>query len=167
MQTLINDLLAYSRVGTRRRELSPTDSADALHAALGNLWAMIEETKAEITHGTLPVVRADGTQLAQVFQNLIANSLKFRGAEPPKIYVEACREESFWRFSVRDNGIGIEPQYQDRIFLIFQRLHNRRDYPGTGIGLAICKRIVDRHGGRMWVESEPGQGAVFHFTIPK
>ena len=131
-----------------------------------NLQTSIQESAAEITHGELPTVRADGTQLAQLFQNLIGNALKFRGEAPPKIRVDARREHDSWHFSVRDNGIGIDSKDQDRIFLIFQRLHRRQQYPGTGIGLAICKRIVDRHAGRIWVESDPGQGATFHFALP-
>ena len=166
MQVLIEDLLAYSRGGARGRELIATDAGALLRRALGNLAATIDETAAEITHGELPAVRADGTQLAQLFQNLIGNALKFRGAEPPRIHVEACRRGDDWLFSVRDNGIGIDPEFRERIFLIFQRLHTRQQYPGTGIGLAICKKIVERHGGQIWVESKPGQGAAFHFTIP-
>jgi PAS domain S-box-containing protein len=166
MQTLINDLLAYSRVGTSSREPTPTDAGAAIKQALGNLRTSIEEASAEVTHGELPTVHADGGQLAQIFQNLIGNALKFRSASTPKIHVEACREDGHWRFSVRDNGIGIAPEFQDRIFLIFQRLHTRRQYPGTGIGLAICKKIVDRHGGQIWVESQSGQGATFYFTLP-
>jgi signal transduction histidine kinase len=166
METLIKDLLAYSRVGARGQEPVPTDAGASLQLALDNLGTSIQETAAEITHGELPTVRADSTQLAQVFQNLIGNALKFRGPLPPKIHVDAHRKEDYWQFSVRDNGIGIDAKHQDRIFLIFQRLHSRQQYPGTGIGLAICKRIVDRHGGQIWVESQPGQGATFHFTIP-
>jgi chemotaxis family two-component system sensor kinase Cph1 len=166
MQTLINDLLAYSRVGTRAGELAPTDAGEALRHALANLEASIRETAAEIAHGQLPTVSADGTQLVHLFQNLVGNALKFRGASPPKIRVDACREEDHWLFFVRDNGIGMDPEYRDRIFLIFQRLHARNEYPGTGIGLAICKKIVDRHGGRIWVESQPGQGSTFYFTLP-
>ncbi len=166
MQTLINDLLAYSRLGTRGRELGPTDSGIALANALANLGAAIHETAAEITHGQLPTVRADGTQLAQVFQNLVGNAIKFRGAATPKIHVDVRREKDHWLFSVRDNGIGIAPEFRDRIFLIFQRLHVRHKYPGTGIGLAVCKKIVERHGGQIWVESEAGDGATFYFTIP-
>jgi light-regulated signal transduction histidine kinase (bacteriophytochrome) len=112
-------------------------------------------------------VRADATQLSQVFQNLIANALKFRGSATPKIYIDACREDDHWLFSVRDNGIGFDPKHRERIFQVFQRLHTQRQYPGTGIGLAICKRIVDRHDGQIWVESQPGHGSTFYFTIPE
>jgi PAS domain S-box-containing protein len=166
MQTLINDLLAYSRVGTRGRPATTTAADVAFRRALANLCAGIEETAAEVTCGELPVVRADDGQLAQIFQNLVGNALKFRAAAPPKIRVEARRQDDGWLFSVGDNGIGIAPEYRDRIFMIFQRLHARREYPGTGIGLAICKRIVDRHGGRMWVESQAGHGSTFYFTLP-
>jgi PAS domain S-box-containing protein len=166
METLIHDLLAYSRVGARGKELAPTDAGAALRRALDNLQTSIHETAAEITHGELPTVQADATQLAQLFQNVIGNAIKFRGAAPPKIHVDASRKDSHWQFTVRDNGIGIDPKYQDRIFQIFQRLHTRTQYPGTGVGLAICKRIVDRHGGQIWVESQPGLGATFHFTFP-
>ena len=166
MDTLIQDLLTYARVGSRRLERAPTDAAAALQHAMDNLSTSIQETAAEITCGELPTVRADGTQLVQLFQNLIGNALKFRGAAPPKIHVDASRQEDHWLFSVCDNGIGITPDFRDRIFLIFERLHTRTRYPGTGIGLPICKRIVDRHGGRIWVESEPGQGATFRFTLP-
>ncbi|MGA2063682.1 MAG: ATP-binding protein [Thermoguttaceae bacterium] len=166
MQTLINDLLAYSRVGTRGRELSLTDSGAALQQALANLRTSIDEAGAQITNGDLPTVRADEMQLVQLLQNLIGNAIKFRGESPPAIHVDARREEDRWRFAVSDNGIGIGPQFKDRIFLIFQRLHTREHYPGTGIGLAICKKIVDRHGGRIWVESRAGQGATFYFTLP-
>jgi light-regulated signal transduction histidine kinase (bacteriophytochrome) len=166
MHVLIQDLLAYSRVGTQAREPAATDAAAAVRRALANLHASVQETGAEIACGPLPTVRADAVQLVQLFQNLVGNAIKFRGHAPPKIRVEAVREGNGWRFSVRDNGIGIDPQFQDRIFLIFQRLHSRREYPGTGIGLAICKKIVDRHGGRIWVESTPEEGATFYFTLP-
>jgi PAS domain S-box-containing protein len=166
MESLIRDLLAYSRVGTRGRELTPTDAAAALRRALDDLHQRIQETGAEITHGDLPTVRADPSQLAQLFQNLVGNALKFRSQAPPKIHVDACRDEDCWQFSVRDNGIGIDAKFREEIFEIFRRLHTHKQYDGTGVGLAICKRIVDRHSGRIWVESQPGQGATFHFTIP-
>jgi PAS domain S-box-containing protein len=166
METLIKDLLVYARVGSRELELAPTDAAAVLRQAVHNLSTSIQETAAEITFGELPTVRADAGQLAQLFQNLLGNALKFHGEAPPKIRVEALRQNDHWLFSVRDNGIGIAPEFLDRIFLIFERLHTRRKYPGTGIGLAICKRIVDRHGGRIGVQSEPGQGTTFQFTIP-
>jgi light-regulated signal transduction histidine kinase (bacteriophytochrome) len=124
------------------------------------------ESHAEVTHDPLPTVMAEGAQLAQVFQNLIGNSLKFRGERPPHIHISAVDSAGEWTFSVSDNGIGIDPQYRERIFTMFQRLHTRAQYPGTGIGLAICKKIVEHHGGRIWVESEPGTGTTFRFTIP-
>jgi light-regulated signal transduction histidine kinase (bacteriophytochrome) len=167
MKQLIEDLLAYSRVGTRGRELQPTESAAALSKALVNLRAAQEASGASVTHGELPVILADGQQVTQLFQNLIGNAMKFRAEEPPKIHV-ACEERpDLWVFTVRDNGIGLDPQYSDRIFMMFQRLHTKAEYPGTGIGLAICKKIVDRHGGRIWVESQPGKGCTFGFTIPR
>jgi light-regulated signal transduction histidine kinase (bacteriophytochrome) len=146
--------------------LRPTDAEAALAAAVANLRVVIEETGAELTHDPLPWVRSDPTQLVQLLQNLIANAVKFRGAEIPRIHVGAAREAGQWRFWVRDNGIGIDPRFRERVFEIFQRLHPRSAYPGTGIGLAICKRIAERHGGRIWVESEPGRGATFFFTVP-
>ena len=166
MQTMIRDLLAYSRVGTRAQPFVEVDCQTALDLALTNLATAINESGAMITHDPLPSLMADPTQLAQLFQNLIGNGIKFRGGRPPEIHVGAQRQDDGWLFSVRDNGIGIEPQYLDRIFVIFQRLHTRAEYPGTGIGLAICKRIVERHGGRISVESEPGKGSAFIFTIP-
>jgi PAS domain S-box-containing protein len=166
MQTLINDLLAYSRVERRGSPIKPTDANDALRSALRNLGTAILESGAAIANGDLPIVEADPTQLTQVFQNLIGNALKFHGERHPEIHIEARDIGDAWQFSVSDNGIGIEPQYHERIFLVFQRLHTRRDYPGTGIGLSICKKIVERHGGRIWIESTPGQGTIFHFTIP-
>ena len=166
MQTLINDLLAFSRVGTRGKTPEATDLKAVLDETLINLSVGIGDTDVRITHDPLPTVRADPTQMAQLFQNLLGNALKFRGERPPEIHLGAQRQEGRWLLSVRDNGIGIDPQYAQRIFQIFQRLHTRRAYPGTGIGLAICKKVVERHGGRIWVESQPGQGATFYFTIP-
>jgi signal transduction histidine kinase len=167
MQRLINDLLAYSRVGTRGNPIESTDAHSVLGEAIRNLAAMIEENKAIITNEDLPVVRADAAQLVQVFQNLLANAIKFRGEVLPRVHVSVREEGHEWVFSVKDNGIGIDPQYADRVFVIFQRLHTRQEYPGTGIGLAICKRIVERHGGKIWYESEPGKGTTFFFTIQK
>jgi len=166
MQTLINDLLAYSRVGTRGKDFETTDCNAVLRIALANLSASVTESRALITHDDLPTLRADSAQLSQIFQNLLSNAIKFRGEERPEIKVGVQRRNGEWVFSVRDNGIGMQPEYFDRIFVIFQRLHTRNEYPGTGIGLAICKKIVERHGGRMWVESEPGKGSAFFFTIP-
>jgi PAS domain S-box-containing protein len=166
MQALINDLLAYSRVGTRGKEFESTDCNQVVNRALENLQAAIEEAGAEISVGPLPTLSADGSQLVQLFQNLISNALKFRGDEPPRIEIDAKVEDGNAVFSVHDHGIGMEPQYADRIFLLFQRLHTKKDYKGTGIGLAICKKIVERHGGRIWVESQLGEGATFFFTIP-
>lgn len=168
MQRLITDLLAYSRVGTRGKKLEPTDFAAALESALINLKVAIEESGAVVTHDPLPTLRADKSQITQLFQNLIANAVKFHGAEPPCVHVSAKLQDpegKEWLFSVRDNGIGIEPQYSERIFAVFHRLHTREEYPGTGIGLAICKKTVERHGGRIWVESALGAGTTFHFTI--
>src|SRR5262249_52523091 len=134
--------------------------------ALSNLKVAVEESGAVVTQDPLPTVYADSGQLIQLFQNLIGNGLKFRGPASPRIHVGAREKNGEWVLSVSDNGIGIEPQYFERIFVIFQRLHTREEYPGTGIGLALCKRIVERHGGRIWVESAPGQGATFYFTLP-
>jgi PAS domain S-box-containing protein len=166
MQGLINDLLAYSRVGTRAKGLESTDCLAVLDQALANLKAAVEQNGAVVTHDPLPTVMADKLQLVQVFQNLISNAIKFRVEAPPRIHVSAENQGNEWVFSVRDNGIGIEPQYAERIFVIFQRLHTKEEYPGTGIGLAICKKIVERRGGRIWVESQPGAGTSFYFTIP-
>ncbi|HXF78671.1 MAG TPA: ATP-binding protein [Usitatibacter sp.] len=167
MKQLIEDLLAYSRVGTRGRELSPASSAAALDKALSNLRASQEASGARITHDEMPEVVADATQLTQLFQNLIGNAMKFRAADDPRIHVGAETRDKVWAFTVRDNGIGLDPQYADRIFMMFQRLHNKAEYPGTGIGLAICKKIVERHGGHIWVESRPGEGATFGFTLAR
>jgi signal transduction histidine kinase len=167
MQTLIEDLLAFSRVGTRGKPLTPTDCETLLSQTLSNLKVSIDDSGAVITHDSLPTVMADGSQLAQVFQNLIGNAIKFRGDAPPRVHISAEQRGGEWVFSVTDNGIGISPEFFDRIFEIFQRLHGRDEYSGTGIGLAVCKKILERHGGRMWVESEMGKGSTFHFTIPE
>ena len=166
MWKLINDLLTYSRVGTQGKELSPTDSQEVLAQSVDDLKVAIEENGALVTHDPLPMVMADRPQLGQLFQNLIGNAVKFRGNEPPRIHISASRNGNGWTFSVRDNGIGIAAEYAERIFVIFQRLHSRQEYAGTGIGFAICKKIVERHGGRIWVESEVGKGATFHFILP-
>ncbi|HMD96803.1 MAG TPA: PAS domain S-box protein [Terriglobia bacterium] len=165
MQVLINDLLTYSRVGTRGKDFNPTNCEAVLEVALENLKNAIEETGAVVSHDPLPTVRADETQLFQLIQNLVGNALKFHGSAPPRVHVSAQEVDGEWRFSVRDDGIGIDPQHAERIFVIFQRLHTAAEYPGTGIGLAIAKKIVERHGGRIWVESEPGHGATFYFTL--
>jgi two-component system sensor histidine kinase/response regulator len=167
MQALINDLLSYSRVGTKARPLAPTNCEATVATAISDLSVAIREIGARITHGPLPVVMADAMQLTQLFQNLLGNAIKFRGAEPPRVHIDAEPVGADWCFSVRDNGIGIAPEYFERIFVLFQRLHGRREYSGTGIGLALCKKIVERHGGRIWVESTPGAGSVFRFTIPR
>ena len=130
------------------------------------LQKAIRESGIEVTHEPLPTVRGDAVQLGQVLQNLLSNAIKFRSAEPPRVHISARQEETHWLFSVRDNGIGLDPQHAERIFVIFQRLHPRGAYPGTGVGLAICKKIVERHSGRIWVESRPGEGATFCFTLP-
>ena len=136
-----------------------------LDRTLANLKSVIADSGATVTFDSLPVVQGDETQLVQVLQNLVGNGIKFHSAQPPRIDVSAHRDGEGWRFAVRDNGIGIEQQYWDQIFVIFQRLHTRQKYPGTGIGLAICKRIVERHGGRIWLDSQPGQGTTFYFTL--
>ena len=166
LQTLINDLLAYSQVVRQGRPMAPVSIREIFDAALQNLEKAIEESGAQVTCGELPVLDADRTQMLQLFQNLLGNGIKFRGDRRPEVRVEAVREKELWLFSVRDNGIGIDPQFSDRIFVIFQRLHSRSEYSGNGIGLSICKRIVERHGGRIWVDSQPGHGSTFHFTFP-
>ena len=214
MKALINDLLSYSRVGTKGKDFEPTDCEAVFDRTLDNLQKAVEESGAKLTHDSLPTVMADDMQLGQLFQNLIGNAVKFQSEEPPSIHMSCERiEESAipgpdlitsdtvkvreawrnsrsksitakpsraragrnrqsamnkgWVFSVRDNGIGIDPEFTGRIFIIFQRLHKRGEYPGTGIGLAICKKIVERHGGRIWVESQSGKGSTFYFTIPR
>jgi light-regulated signal transduction histidine kinase (bacteriophytochrome) len=166
MQALINDLLAFSRVGTRGKPFEPTDVADVVARAVSNVQVAIEEAGAQVDVGPMPAVVGDSSQLVQLFQNLISNAIKFRGADTPRITITAEPAGEAVTFSLTDNGIGIDPQYADRIFLLFQRLHTKREYAGTGIGLAICKKIVERHGGRIWVEGRPGEGTTFHFTLP-
>ena len=168
MQILINDLLAYSRVGTRGGEMVPTEAGGVLEAAKKNLQTAIEEAGAHVAEtGPLPAVMGDHMQLVQLFQNLLGNAIKFcQDGQKPEVYVGAeATEDGMWLFTVRDNGIGMDPQYAERVFVIFQRLHTRSEYPGTGIGLAICKKIVERHGGKIWVESAPGEGSTFYFTL--
>ena len=166
MQRLINDLLTYSLVGTDIGNLEPVDCNQMLVGVLMNLRPLIEESGALISHDPLPTVPAIGSQIGQLLQNLIGNAIKFRAEHAPEIHLRARCDGAYWVFSVHDNGIGIAPEYFDKIFMIFKRLHSREKYAGTGIGLAICKRIVERHHGRIWVESEPGKGATFYFTIP-
>ena len=166
MQALINDLLAFSRVGTHVEPFEPTDCSGVVDEALINLHVAVEECGAKVTTDDMPTLTADRGQLVQVFQNLIGNAVKFRGDRPAKVHVGARPCEDGWELWVSDNGIGIDSKYYERIFAVFQRLHRRSEYDGTGIGLAICKKIVERHGGRMWVESEVGRGSTFHLTIP-
>ena len=166
MQRLIDDLLTLSRVDSRGHEMIPTDSCASLDAAIKNLGAAIAAAGASVEHSALPTVLADPSQLESLFTNLVGNAVKFHGAERPLVRVDAARDGAWWRFTVSDNGIGIDPKDFERIFVIFQRLHLRDEYPGTGMGLAICKHIVERHGGRIWVESNPGRGSSFTFTLP-
>jgi light-regulated signal transduction histidine kinase (bacteriophytochrome) len=166
MQLLIADLLAYCRVETKGKELRETASEGALAQALLNLQGALQESGGVVTHDSLPTVFADGAQLVQLFQNLVGNAIKYHGASPPRVHVSAKNGGEEWTFSVRDNGLGIDPQYFDKIFVMFQRLHGREEFSGTGIGLTVCKKIAERHGGRIWVESEPGKGSTFYFALP-
>ncbi|MBX3728851.1 MAG: PAS domain S-box protein [Candidatus Sumerlaeia bacterium] len=166
MQQLVGDLLAYSRVGTQGKRPQPTDIAATVRATIHAHGAALQECGGTIDVGPLPTIDADPAQMAQLFQNLIGNALKFRGEDPPRIRIEASREGAMWHFSVADNGIGIEQQYWERIFQVFQRLHERGRFEGNGIGLAISKKIVERHGGHIWLESAEGVGTTFHFTLP-
>jgi signal transduction histidine kinase len=166
MQVLIQDLLAFSRVGRNGFTYGSVDCNEVMEEVLATLAPGMQECGAVVTHDALPSVWADRTQVAQIFQNLIGNAVKFRGQEPPVIAVEAEQADQRWRFSVRDNGIGIAPEYAENIFVVFQRLHARTEYPGNGIGLAICKKIVERSGGKIWVESQAGSGCSFKFTLP-
>jgi PAS domain S-box-containing protein len=167
MQALIDDLLSYSRIGTKTQAMKATDCGKLIGQVLEGLDLAIRESGARVHCGDMPVVHADPNRLAQLFQNLIANAIKFRTDAPPEVWIRADPTEEGWCFSVQDNGIGIPAEYRERVFAMFQRLHSRREYPGTGIGLAICKRIVERHGGRIWIEDGPGTGTVFRFTLPQ
>jgi two-component system, sensor histidine kinase and response regulator len=166
MQQLITDLLDYSRVQTREQPFTPINCEEILEQVLRALQVPIEETQAVVTHDALPAVLADATQFGQLFQNLLSNALKFHGGQPPRVHLSAKPDGKQWVFTVQDHGIGIPPQFVERIFVIFQRLHTHQEFPGTGIGLAVCKRIVERHGGKIWVESELGAGSTFYFTLP-
>ncbi|PYU36485.1 MAG: hypothetical protein DMG31_00800 [Acidobacteria bacterium] len=168
MQGLIQDLLAYSRAGAIGEALREISSEKALKEALANLRGTIEESGAVVTHDALPAITTDDTQLAQIFQNLVGNAIKYHGPEVPHVHVSATKNGGKeWIFSVRDNGMGIDPQYFERIFILFQRLHGRTEFKGTGIGLAICKKILERLGGRIWVESQPEKGSTFYFALPE
>ena len=166
MQELISDLLAYSRVGTEGKEFEPTDCEVVLDRTLSNLQGAIDESGAVVGHDALPTVLADPLQMGQLLQNLVGNAIKYRNERAPEVHVGAERDGDEWRISVRDNGIGIAPEHRERVFVVFQRLHSRDEYPGTGIGLGLCKKIVERHEGRIWVESEVGKGSTFFFTVP-
>jgi light-regulated signal transduction histidine kinase (bacteriophytochrome) len=167
IRELINAQIAYSHIGKHGRTFMPTDCSAAVDSVIGGLEPAIKEHDVMVTRSKLPSVSADANQIMQLFHHLIDNAIKFRTANSPQIHIDAHEEGDQWVFSVRDNGIGIAPQYFDRIFRIFQRLHKGEEYPGTGIGLAICKRIVERHGGRIWLESAPGEGSTFYFTLPR
>ncbi|MET0235123.1 MAG: ATP-binding protein [Kibdelosporangium sp.] len=167
MQVLINDLLAFSRVGRRTGEFTDVDLTDAVRGAIGNLEQVIEEAGAEVTYSGLPVVRGEISLLTAIFQNLLSNAVKFRGEQPPRIRIEAARTGPEWMVTMTDNGIGIDAEYAERIFVIFQRLHARAAYPGTGIGLAMTRRIIEYHGGRIWLDTETDGGTTFRFTLPQ
>lgn len=166
MEALIRDLLAYSRVTIKAKPMMSVNCDEVLKLTINNIQITIEETNTTIHTHPLPSLLADRSQLIQVFQNLLANAIKYRSDKPPEIEVGADAQKDCWVFYVKDNGIGIDSRHFDRIFAIFQRLHTRQEYPGTGIGLAICQKIIDRHGGKIWVESELGRGTTFYFTIP-
>ncbi len=167
MKDLIDDLLAFSRLNTEAKEFESTDLENALDDVLFNLEIVIEENNAKITHESLPITKCDSSQIRQLFQNLISNAIKFHSDKPPEIHISAKDSGKEWLFSVSDNGIGIDPEHQKKIFDVFRRLHTREEFEGTGIGLAICKRVVERHDGQIWVESELDKGSTFYFTIPK
>jgi light-regulated signal transduction histidine kinase (bacteriophytochrome) len=165
LQTLIHDLLAFSRVGTRGKVFEPTDCNQIMADVIRALRTSIDESHATVTYDDLPTVVADSVQLSQVFQNLVGNAIKYRDERTPQVHISAQRQDAEWVFSVRDNGIGIEEQYFERVFTMFQRLHTRTEYSGTGFGLAITRKIVERHRGRIWSESVPEQGSTFFFTL--
>ncbi|HVZ81017.1 MAG TPA: ATP-binding protein [bacterium] len=167
IQQLIEDLLAYTRIGGTQLTPKGTDLGEALGEALLNLKLSLEETGAEVRVDPLPFVMADRSLMVLIFQNLIGNAVKFRGTEKPRVRVYSWEEGGKWVIAVRDNGIGIDPRYSEKIFEVFQRLHSRDEYPGTGIGLALCRKVIEQHGGRIWVGSSPGKGSVFYFTLPK
>ncbi len=166
MQAIINDLLAYSRVGTRGKPFEPTDFESVFNQVIINLKVAIEQSGAVVTHDSLPTITVDTSQMIQLLQNLISNAIKFRGKKLPRVYIHAEKKGNEWVVSVQDNGIGIAPEFFGRLFQIFQREHPIGEYPGTGIGLATCKKIVERHGGKIWAESVEGKGSTFYFTIP-
>jgi signal transduction histidine kinase len=166
MHALIQDLLAYSRVGRNVQEKAQTDCEAVLAEALTALREAVREHGAAVTHDALPTLAVNDVQLVQLFQNLVGNAIKFHGSRPPWVHISAARQGADWLFTVADNGIGIDPKFAERVFVIFQRLHSRTEYPGTGMGLAIAKKIVERHGGRIWVEPRPGEGSCFKFTLP-
>jgi light-regulated signal transduction histidine kinase (bacteriophytochrome) len=163
---MIDDLLTYSRVESKAQAFAPADMDEVLATVLKDLSVAIDESGASVTSDPLPTIMADKLQMVLLFENLIGNAIKYRSEATPQVHVSARGEGQEWVFSVSDNGIGIDPRQRDRIFLMFQRLHTRDEYPGTGMGLAISRRIVERHGGRIWLESEPGKGTTFFFTIP-
>jgi light-regulated signal transduction histidine kinase (bacteriophytochrome) len=168
MQRLIQDLLIYSRAGTSGKTLCAASTEGALQAALTNLRTTIGESGAVVTHDHLPTITTDGAQLTQIFQNLVGNAIKYHSAEVAHVHVSAAKNEGReWIFSVRDNGLGIAPQYFEKIFILFQRLHGQNEFKGTGIGLAVSKKLVERLGGRIWVESQPGKGSTFYFSLPE
>jgi light-regulated signal transduction histidine kinase (bacteriophytochrome) len=167
MSKMISDLAAYAKIGTHTREFTPADLEEILKQVKASLNKSVEESNTEITHDPLPQIDGEETQLAQLFQNLIGNAIKFRKKDvPPRVHISSELKEKEWLFGVHDNGFGISPEFHDRIFVIFQRLHTREEFAGTGLGLSVCKKIVERHGGCIWVESQTGQGSTFYFTLP-
>jgi light-regulated signal transduction histidine kinase (bacteriophytochrome) len=164
---MVDAVLSYARVDSQGNEFSSVDLADVFEEVKGELWKEITCARAEISNDPLPVVVGDRSQIGQLVRNLMSNALKFNDAIPAKIHVGVIESSDEWQISVRDEGIGLDPEAADRVFVMFQRLHTEKEFPGTGIGLAICKRIVERHGGRIWLESLPKQGSTFFFTLPK